>query len=803
MVGVLGDLRPSRRWSAFITKGSWPKTTGDDARELANQRRRAARELEQYADNHRYNARQFRSESGGEFAEAWNSTLKSAEEDCLECARWMNDSADICDEMGNDIDRARSRIEHLDFKAHQELDELKAAGTLTDAAELAVVTDARRQCMEEAVSTKAILEAYRPRIAAAAPAVVHTHARKPSGPNYQTTPYIEGNGKIFAAGEGDNGTAPGRGGPGGKQAGDPGQESPGEGNEGQLAPQSGPAQGKDKTPQRGGGKPDDGSSGVAGTPGAGSVLGGLSPLSGASLPGGGSSGGGGLGSAGGLGSGLFGGASSPLSGLQSGGLGQGLPGAGTSGLGQVSPAGGGAGLAPAAFSQGVNAGLAGSPVVSSPSATPAPGGGGSPVMGSGAGSPLGSAPGVGPAGGAGSPPPAAAGGMAPAMGPLSGAVAPPPAASGAGLAPVGADALRHGGAGSAPAPSSPSAGAGGASAGGSSGAASSSMAATPIAAAGARESRRDVSRREADMDPVLAGAARMVYELLHASRVYETVDWCVGVFGTPGGPMETVVTSNEGAGYVPAGVFVARAARLLFADPLVDNVFRDRWMGWSNPVATMVAYAQLREGRQERTELYAVAASSMMGGPGLAPAEQAGVPHMRLCSPAESPLRDVNTDQVLDSGRLHRLGLVDPGLLAWLDDPDRTPAELVKRCGELTAQARDAVNARLAETGMDIPNSTAEVFRALKWSETISEDFWDKLLAEMRDARGMAAAMRRDEDSPLPVEYYRAHHDLARLAECLFWWRPRADDDAQAPSIRYAEIAYCARQIIDRSEVAA
>lgn len=800
---MLGDLRPSRRWSAFITKGSWPKTTGDDARELANQRRGAARELEQYADNHRYNARQFRSESGGEFAEAWNSTLKSAEEDCLECARWMNDSADICDEMGNDIDRARSRIEHLDFKAHQELDELKAAGTLTAAAELAVVTDARRQCMAEAVSTKAILEAYRPRIAAAAPAVVHTHGRKPSGPNYQTRPYIEGNGKIFAASEGDNGSTPvTRTSPGRQGEADPGQKGSGEETPQTPGAKTDPAGSPEKHRHRAEWQPDDGSSGVAGTPGAGSVLGGLSPLSGG---GGGSSGGGGLGSAGGLGSGLFGGASSPLSGLQAGGLGQGLPGAGSSGLGQALPSAGGTGLSPAAFGQGVNAGLAaGSPVVSSPSATPVPGGGVSPVMGSGAGSPLGSAPGVGPAGGAGSSaPPATAGGIAPAMGPLSGAVAPPPAASGAGLAPVGADALRHGGGSPAPAPSSPSAGAGGTSSSGSPGAASSSMAATPIAAAGARESRRDVSRREADMDPVLAGAARMVYELLHASRVYETVDWCVGVFGTPGDPMETVVTSNEGAGYVPAGVFVARAARLLFADPLVDNAFRDRWMGWSNPVATMVAYAQLREGRQERTELYAVAASSMMGGPGLAPAEQAGVPHMRLCSPAESPLRDVNTDQVLDSGRLHRLGLVDPGLLAWLDDPDRTPAELVKRCGELTAQARDAVNARLAETGMDIPNSTAEVFRALKWSETISEDFWDKLLAEMRDARGMAAAMRRDEDSPLPVEYYRAHHDLARLAECLFWWRPRADDDAQAPSIRYAEIAYCARQIIDRSEVSA
>ena len=116
-------------------------------------------------------------------------------------------------------------------------------------------------------------------------------------------------------------------------------------------------------------------------------------------------------------------------------------------------------------------------------------------------------------------------------------------------------------------------------------------------------------------DEHLSTAIALVYELMYGSRVYQGgIEWCVGIFLTPGGAPETVVTSNEGAGYVPAGVFLPRSAGLLFADPLADSEFREKWFGRANPVATMVAYAELRRREDGTLPLYAVAAGAMIYG---------------------------------------------------------------------------------------------------------------------------------------------------------------------------------------------
>lgn len=41
----------------------------------------------------------------------------------------------------------------------------------------------------------------------------------------------------------------------------------------------------------------------------------------------------------------------------------------------------------------------------------------------------------------------------------------------------------------------------------------------------------------------------------------------------PGFPTDTVIVSNEGAGYIPEGVFLPRTARVLFSDPRLDKAF--------------------------------------------------------------------------------------------------------------------------------------------------------------------------------------------------------------------------------------
>ena len=71
------------------------------------------------------------------------------------------------------------------------------------------------------------------------------------------------------------------------------------------------------------------------------------------------------------------------------------------------------------------------------------------------------------------------------------------------------------------------------------------------------------------------------------------IEWAVGVFRSPSGT-ETVITSNDGASFIPAGVFVPRSVRVLAADPLVDDHFRQLWFGWADPARVLIEYAHLR-----------------------------------------------------------------------------------------------------------------------------------------------------------------------------------------------------------------
>jgi hypothetical protein len=61
-------------------------------------------------------------------------------------------------------------------------------------------------------------------------------------------------------------------------------------------------------------------------------------------------------------------------------------------------------------------------------------------------------------------------------------------------------------------------------------------------------------RRES---PDAVAAKELVWRLQHASYMVGSffTGWAVGVFRSPSGT-ETVITSNDGAGYIPAGVFV-------------------------------------------------------------------------------------------------------------------------------------------------------------------------------------------------------------------------------------------------------
>ena len=111
-----------------------------------------------------------------------------------------------------------------------------------------------------------------------------------------------------------------------------------------------------------------------------------------------------------------------------------------------------------------------------------------------------------------------------------------------------------------------------------------------VAAAAARDFERQ-RNESGDLQLV----KRLAWELLHASgsgQVFAV--WAVGVMYSTSGERLVVAVSNLGAGYVPAGVMAPGFVRMLWSDPLIDNTFRQQWVGWLDPAAILVAYSELK-----------------------------------------------------------------------------------------------------------------------------------------------------------------------------------------------------------------
>ena len=808
---------PNREFSGQILTGSWPCTESNDLRVAAGNDGQAAREVRTAADDTRRAGARFLDSAGGRFADATHrgylsdAALHDSFADFLEACERTNNT------MADEIDTAKTNLEHIDWDAHDKIAKLRElGGPVSKALEIGVIAAAYTSAMTYATAKGAEIVALKNNLPK--PPAKGAHQIEGSafpGKMFQERPWTStaGDGHVFPAGSG-TGEAP--------------QTRGGQQPEETMGGRTGEAEESERrsNEQRIGGGPDDRTA-----PDGQSQRGDqdkqpvetsspprvetASPLGGGGLP---SPGGGSGGSQGG-GSGMFGGGSSGLSSaLQSGrgvsppsgagglggpgsggvgglGPGMGSPGGGGPGSGSVNPGEIGArNFFAAAMTSPPVAPLSSAPPASPPAAaTPPPStvgagpvGGGAPTPAAGAMNPgMSSMAGAIPGGGGGVAPPAASAGPAPA--------------GGAGLAPVGSDAPRHVGGVSAPGTGpaggvpTPAGAAGAGVSGAAGGAATASMAAGLEPGA---QRNRSARQHESVLDLRLAEAIKIVYELMYGSRMFDGgIEWCVGVFETPSGSMETVVTSNEGAGYIPGGVFLPRSARMLFADSLVDNEFRDKWLGRSNPVETMMAYAELRRGEDGRLPLYAVAASAVVADfANVGPAEEAGVEHVHLCTPNDSPLHPSAGDQVLDAAHVHRLDVIDPALMRWMEAPEREMSELVARCARLTTAAFEATSARLGTSGLVIPEAVVGVYNWLQYSGgDISEAQWANLEAALTEAVVEASALRPINDSEYGIENYRRKHDIARLAELLCWWRPRGE----GKSILFMELAYCARQIVD------
>lgn len=299
---------------------------------------------------------------------------------------------------------------------------------------------------------------------------------------------------------------------------------------------------------------------------------------------------------------------------------------------------------------------------------------------------------------------------------------------------------------------------------------------------------------------MLESASQLVYQLIHASKKskYMFMDWCVGVFRTQSG-VETVVVNSDGAGYIPAGVFVPRSARMLFSDSSLSPAFRAQWFSWANPAETMLAYAELATKSNPGVELWALAVSTSYGGSSVV-ARSAGVPHFEDCPEDLSPINDTDPRMPLDESHMHRLETVDRALYARLlgfgDGPLPDPSEAWRMT---QAAAETALGRAGAVRDLAVAPVIREVLGTLRSGVPVKQDRWTALEGAYLEAIGMGTSLRpglisREGASPHVLAYF----DLARLIEILLLWS--LDDEAGGRGIKYPEIAYLTGQIVDHAQ---
>jgi len=297
-------------------------------------------------------------------------------------------------------------------------------------------------------------------------------------------------------------------------------------------------------------------------------------------------------------------------------------------------------------------------------------------------------------------------------------------------------------------------------------------------------------------DQHLDDAIKLAYELLHASRIYPGLHWCIGIFKVADG-IETVIVSNDGASYIPPGVYVPRSARVLFADPELSSGFQAKFFGWVNPTVTMVAYAAERAVLDPNIELYAVAATTDPGGSSVLPARRAGVPHYQDCDSTRSPIDPATPVPELDESRLHRLQVMSPQSYAQLADADLPAVERQSAAWEATAGAVATALAGAEALRIEVAPVIREILGSLASGSPITDEQWSAL-NEVR-LYGKSLFMRpgfievEPSGDPNTTVLYRAHHNLDRAVEALSLWRGDNPD--------YADIVYATEQVAKEGQL--
>jgi hypothetical protein len=178
-----------------------------------------------------------------------------------------------------------------------------------------------------------------------------------------------------------------------------------------------------------------------------------------------------------------------------------------------------------------------------------------------------------------------------------------------------------------------------------------------VAAAAARDFERQ-RNESGDLQLV----KRLAWELLHASQSGQTFAlWTVGVMYSAAGERQVVAVSHLGAGYVPAGVTMPSSVRMLWSDPLIDDSFRQRWVGWLDPAATLVAYSKLKAAEPAPWRLAAAATTWTEVEALMAAAQQMGT-EWATCSALTIPTTIEKEAAAARAEYVHRLACEFPEL---------------------------------------------------------------------------------------------------------------------------------------------
>jgi hypothetical protein len=364
------------------------------------------------------------------------------------------------------------------------------------------------------------------------------------------------------------------------------------------------------------------------------------------------------------------------------------------------------------------------------------------------------------------------GGMAPAATPMAMPAAPAPAAPAGGGAPAASTPLSPYGsvlppstttpntpAGSPPGPFSP--GGPATAAAGAGGAAAAGFVPTLNDSAAGRQNRvsRDVSMSDLEL------ARSAVADLASASSVvYPVLQWAVAVGRGSSGLPELWVATNEGNGFIPAGVFIPRSMALAAR---FDADFDLRWFGWTHPAETAVRAIQARG------DTVSAVATSWPHDSNLAreltPDFAIGV------VPSGNPAEAAAT--TLTRSRAHRLETLDAALFL---DMQRSGDALVDSYGLLVTQ-EVAFNA-----GPELPGVAQSIARGILSRHWPTEADWAALISEYEGAVLMASAQRPGlfgVEDHTQLATYQSEYLQCRRMESLIAWR----------SGNVADVIYAAR----------